>query len=107
MAAGAVCGLSVLFERASRRKELTLFLIPHSLYALYLWGLEKKVVKHIPLSSVVLFSVSMMSVMHAYEREPESLSLLLNGVLRYFVGERKNVRFRPQKRVKTISEMLA
>ncbi|XP_062617210.1 uncharacterized protein LOC134278915 [Saccostrea cucullata] len=105
--AGFVCGFGVLFERASRRKELSLFLVPHTLYALYLWAKQKNILRDIPFGSTVLFAVSMVSVMHAYEREPESLSLLLNGVLRYFIGERTNVRVRIGKRVKTISEMLA
>lgn len=89
--AGFVCGLGILFERANRRKELTLFLIPHTLYALYQWALQRKLVKHVHYSSVVLFSLSMVSVMHAYERERDSLSLLINGLLKYFVGERNNL----------------
>lgn len=104
--AGLVCGLGVLFERASRRKELSLFLVPHTLYALYLWTKQKNILRDIPFGSVVLFAVSMVSVMHAYEREPASLSLLLNGVLKYFIGERTNVRVRIGKRVRKISELL-
>lgn len=104
--AGLVCGLGVLFERASRRKELSLFLVPHTLYALYMWTKQKNILRDLPFGSVALFAVSMVSVMHAYEREPESLSLLLNGVLKYFIGERTNVRMRIGKRVRKISEML-
>jgi hypothetical protein len=46
----------------------------------------------------------MVSVMHAYERERDSLSLLINGLLKYFVGERNNLIERP-KRVRNFSEM--
>lgn len=104
--AGVAAGLGVLFERASRRKELSLFLIPHSLFALYLWALEHRFIRHIPYSSVVLFSVSMVSVMHAYEREPDSLSMLLKGVLRYFIGKQTNPVLRP-KRIRQFSELFA
>ncbi|VDI38316.1 Hypothetical predicted protein [Mytilus galloprovincialis] len=102
--AGLVCGLSVLFERANRRKELSLFLIPHTLYALYQWGVQRKLIKHVRYSSVALFSLSMISVMHAYEREQDSLSMLFNGLLKYFVGERNNLIERP-KRTRKFSEM--
>lgn len=103
--AGFACGLSVLLERANRRKELTLFLIPHTLYALYQWALQKKVIRHIRYSSVALFSLSMISIMHAYERERDSLSMLLNGLLRYFVGESENRIPRPQ-RTRNLSDMV-
>ncbi|KAK3589354.1 hypothetical protein CHS0354_009998 [Potamilus streckersoni] len=99
--AGFTAGLGVLFERASRRKELALFLVPHSLYALYLWAKEAGLVRHIPYSSVVLYALSMASVMHAYEREPESLSVLLHGILRYFVGKREST---VERRRREISE---
>lgn len=86
--AGLVAGLGVLFERANRRKELVLFLIPHTLYALFIWGMEKRIVPWVPYSSVALFALSTASIMHAYEREPASMTPLINGILRYFVGER-------------------
>ncbi|XP_060077144.1 uncharacterized protein LOC132556719 [Ylistrum balloti] len=106
---GLVCGLSVLFERANRRKELSLFLIPHTLYALYTWIKGHRLASNIdvPFGSVLLYAVSMISVMHAYEREPESLSLLLNGLLRYFVGDIKNPVVRPPKRIRKISDIFA
>ncbi|XP_021376856.1 uncharacterized protein LOC110465398 [Mizuhopecten yessoensis] len=104
---GLVCGLSVLFERANRRKELSLFLIPHTLYALYTWIKGHRLASHIdvPYGSVLLYAVSMISIMHAYEREPESLSLLLNGVLRFFVGDIKNPVVRPRKRIRQLSDI--
>ncbi|XP_071114487.1 transmembrane protein 135-like [Haliotis cracherodii] len=89
--AGFVCGLGVLFERESRRKELALFLVPHSLHALYNMEVKSKVkvLSRIPQGYVLLYSLSMMVVMHAYERHPESLTPLINGLLRFFVGGRK------------------
>lgn len=106
---GLVCGFSVLLERANRRKELSLFLIPHTLYALYTWvkgtGLGSKM--DIPYGSVLLYAISMISIMHAYEREPESLSILLNGMLRFFVGDIKNPVVRPRKRIRQLSDIFA
>ncbi|XP_013416683.1 uncharacterized protein LOC106178162 isoform X2 [Lingula anatina] len=84
--AGLTCGLSVLFERASRRKELVMFLIPHTINALFLLGLEKGFCKYIPYGSVVVFAASMMPIMHAYEREPATLTPFIRGILRYFVS---------------------
>lgn len=102
-AAGMVAGLGILFERVNRRRELCLFLIPHTLYAAYLWAKEVGIVKHIPNSSLVLFALAMVPIMHAYEREPESLNLLLHSALKFFVGKRKSTVDR--KKLRTISEM--
>lgn len=86
---GFSTGLATLLERKNRRKELCLFTIPHTLYALYLWGRQSGVIMDIPHGSVVLFSICMASIMYAFEEEPESISMLLNGLLKYFVGTEK------------------
>ncbi|XP_064618329.1 uncharacterized protein LOC135482329 [Liolophura sinensis] len=103
--AGLVAGLGVLFERANRRKELVLFLIPHTLYALFVWGMEKHILPWVPYSSVPLFALSTASIMHAYEREPDSMTPLINGILRYFVGERVDKSKRAIK-LRTESELM-
>lgn len=101
--AGVVAGLGVLFERANRRRELSLFLIPHTLYAVYLWAMERGLVRHVPYSSVPLFALAMVPIMHAYEREPASLNLLLHSALKFFVGKRVSTVEREKRR--TMSEM--
>ncbi|WAR08281.1 hypothetical protein MAR_018239 [Mya arenaria] len=102
-AAGILAGLGVLFEGTHRRRELSLFLIPHTLYAVYLWAKEAKIVRHIPNSSILLFALALVPIMHAYEREPESLNLLLHSALKFFVGKRMSTVERKKRR--TISEM--
>ncbi|ESO84969.1 hypothetical protein LOTGIDRAFT_168227 [Lottia gigantea] len=89
--AGFVCGMGILFERARRRKELALFLIPHTLYAIYLMLKKSKLTANleIPHGFVILFSLSMGNIMHAYEREPHSLTQLIRGLLNFFVGKHK------------------
>ena len=101
--AGCIAGLGVLFERTNRRRELSLFLIPHTLYAVYLGAKESKLVRHVPYSSVALFSLAMVPIMHAYECEPESLSLLVHSAVKFFVGKRNFTRQR--KRSRRASEM--
>lgn len=101
--AGFIAGLGVLFERENRRRELSLFLIPHTLYAIYLWAKEHGIIKHIPNSSLLMYAVAMVPIMHAYEREPESLNLLLHSALKFFVGKRQSTIERKKRR--TISEM--
>ena len=92
--AGSLCGLSVLWERVSRRKELVLFLIPQVLNMLHVltrnshWARDLRV----PRGHVLLFAVAMGVVMHAYEREPASLTPLMTGVLRFLVGGRREKR---------------
>lgn len=102
-ASGFATALSLLFERVNRRKELALFLIPHTLYGAYLWAEEKGIVRHVPYSSVFLFAMAMIPVMHAYEREPESLSLLIHSALKFFVGRRQSTVER--RRLRRLSEM--
>lgn len=90
--AGAVCGLALLLERFSRRKELTLFVIPHVLNILYVAGQSSSLLKpFLGLSHgfTLVFALSMSSIMHAYEREPQSLTLLINGIIRFFFGPRR------------------
>ncbi|KAH3735320.1 uncharacterized protein LOC127850296 [Dreissena polymorpha] len=101
--AGIVAGLGVLFERTNRRRELSLFLIPHTLYAVYLWAKERGVISHWRNSSILIFALAMVPIMHAYEREPESLNLLLHSALKYFVGKRISTVERQKRR--TVSEM--
>ena len=101
--AGASTGLSLLFERANRRKELLLFTMPHTMYAVYLWATANGFVRYIPYSTIFLFALSMIPIMHAYEREPESLSLLVHSALKFFVGKRQSTIER--KRLRRLSEM--
>lgn len=101
--AGMIAGLGVLFERVNRRRELCLFLIPHTLYAVYLWAKDMGIIRHIPNSSILLYALAMVPIMHAYEREPESLNLLLHSALKFFVGKRQSTVERKKRR--TVSEM--
>ncbi|GFN84621.1 mitochondrial import inner membrane translocase subunit tim17/tim22/tim23 family protein isoform 2 [Plakobranchus ocellatus] len=91
--AGAVCGLALLLERFSRRKELALFVIPHVFNILYVAAGNSQLLRpvlQLPHGFTLVFALSMTSVMHAYEREPESLTLLINGILRFFFGTRSS-----------------
>lgn len=89
--AGLLCGLAILWERPSRRKELIMFMTPQILSML--WTLvERSCPKrrlHVPHGLSLLFAAAMAVVMHAYERDPPSLSMLMSGMLRFFVGERR------------------
>ena len=89
--AGSLCGLSVLWERVSRRKELVLFLIPQVLNMLHVLTRDSHWARglRVPRGHVLLFAVAMGVVMHAYEQEPASLTPLMTGVLRFLVGGRR------------------
>lgn len=91
--AGALCGLSVLLERPGRRKELVLFLIPQLLHAMLVLAQTRSTwrqrASQVPHGFVLLFSLAMGVVLHSYEKEPPSLSILMNGVLKFFVGPRR------------------
>ncbi|KAL8568832.1 hypothetical protein ACOMHN_035595 [Nucella lapillus] len=89
--AGFICGFSVLLERVSRRKELVLFVIPQMLHAAHvLWkGSRTGSRLRVPQGYAVVFAVAMGVVMHAYEKEPASLTMLMTGLLKVFVGKRQ------------------
>nr|KAG5711029.1 hypothetical protein BaRGS_013763 [Batillaria attramentaria] len=82
--------------RVSRRKELVLFLIPQLLNALLVLVKNSRRGRdvHVPHGFVLLFAVAMGVVMHAHEREPKSLSMLMTGVLKFFVGPPREGRAR-------------
>ncbi|WAR08282.1 hypothetical protein MAR_018240 [Mya arenaria] len=101
-AAGILAGMGFLFEGTHSRRDLSLFLIPHILYAFYFWAKEPKIVRHIPNSSILFYALALVPIMHAYEREPESLNLLLHSALKFFVGKKMSTVER--KKGRTISE---
>ena len=85
-----LASLSLLIERPTRRPELTMFMLHHAVVVAVNWLKEKKVVNQGTgllkrLSEVVVFSASMMPIMHAYERERESNSSLVNILLSFIV----------------------
>ncbi|XP_012935165.1 uncharacterized protein LOC101854933 [Aplysia californica] len=86
--AGAVCGLALILERFSRRKELSLFVLPHTFNILYIALKRSRFASSlkVPHGFTLAFALSMSSIMHAFEREPDSLTILIQGILRFFVG---------------------
>jgi hypothetical protein len=85
-----LASLSLLIERPSRRPELNMFMLHQAIVIVVNWLNEKKVINQCPkllkhLSEVLVFSASMMPIMHAYEREKESNSSLVNSLLSFVV----------------------
>ncbi|CAG5118558.1 unnamed protein product [Candidula unifasciata] len=90
LTAGAVSGLALLLERPSRRKELVLFAIPQVVYVIdnFMKGSKLCSIPKFPRGFTLLFALSMACVMYSFEREPQSLTTLIRGVLKYFIGPR-------------------
>lgn len=80
-------GFSLLWERASRRPELALFVVPRSLDSI--WKLLKKrgYVRDIPYAPIGLFSLSMGAMMTFYQHEPEMIKATYRKAFQRYFGD--------------------
>ena len=85
--AGIVGGLTILFERPSRRLELVYYVMPQVLEAVWRFCTKKAhgIVK-IPWGSVWLQCLSLATIMYVYEREKDSVSPLVHKTLQFLLG---------------------
>ncbi|XP_077999943.1 uncharacterized protein LOC144452672 [Glandiceps talaboti] len=88
---GGFAGLQ--FEPESRQGELAMYVGSTGITSLYNLGHKRGIFPSIPFGSTIVFMVAAASVMHAYERDPGSLSSLVNGIMVHFCGKPENVKF--------------
>jgi len=72
--AGLLASTSILIEKKSRRFELALYALPRGLDSLYTLLCDRKWLASLPYGDVLLFCLSMASIMYYYEREPITMS---------------------------------
>jgi len=83
---GAISSLSILIEKKSRRSELALYALPRGLDSLYTLLCERKWLASVPNGDVMLFCLSMSGIMYYYEKEPDTMSPFLKGILKQVIG---------------------
>jgi hypothetical protein len=75
--------LSILIEKKSRRSELALYTMPRAMDSLFLSLVDRKYLYSIPHGDVLLFCLSMSGIMYYNHKYPETLSSLVNTILRW------------------------
>lgn len=87
--AGVVAGSSLFIEKKSRRIELALFVWAKACDIMWILGKEnpnpiiRKVVTGLP-GQMLLFGLSLSSIMHAYLRHPHMIRPAYRGIMRRF-----------------------
>ena len=88
--AGVVAGTSLFLEKKSRRIELALFVWAKACDIMWFLGKEQR---HLPIISkvvtglpgeIMLFGLSLSSIMHAYLRHPHMIRPSYRGIMRRF-----------------------
>ncbi|XP_077863835.1 transmembrane protein 135-like [Saccoglossus kowalevskii] len=85
---GALAGLQ--FESPSRRGELAMYVTSIALDAVFIWGRDAGIFKPLPYGSLLIFVVSMAVITHAYERDRDTLSPMLNSGMTFLCGKPEN-----------------
>ncbi|CAI5465400.1 unnamed protein product [Closterium sp. Yama58-4] len=83
--AGAVAGLSVLIEKASRRAELTLYVLPRALDSLIYILVNRHILPDIKMAEVVLFCACMGGLMYFHDTDPSAMAPFVRGILNRFL----------------------
>ena len=84
---GFLATLTILFEPASRRAELTLYLVPRFLEALWNFFLRRNIVSNIKNGEVILFSIAMSIICYCYQNEEDCIKPSYLGIFKKFWGE--------------------
>ncbi|XP_077999942.1 uncharacterized protein LOC144452671 [Glandiceps talaboti] len=88
---GAFAGIQ--FEPVHRQGELTMYVAPMSLNALYILGYNRGIFPNVPFGSTIVFMVAMAAIMYLYERDAESLSRMIKSGLAYLCGKPETDKF--------------
>ena len=86
MIPGFLCTFAILFEPASRRTELALYLIPRFLEALWMFLAKRNIVAPVPHWEVITFCVAMGILMYCYQNEEKSIKPTYLNMFKSFWG---------------------
>ena len=83
---GMLCTFGILFEPASRRTELSLYLIPRFLEALWMFLEKRDLVKAVRHWEVLVFCLSMGILMYCYQNEEKAIKPTYLTMFKSFWG---------------------
>ncbi|KAJ3289988.1 hypothetical protein HK104_007095 [Borealophlyctis nickersoniae] len=81
----ALCGLSLLIERKSRRPEMALYVAPRAVYSWWWRWKHVKGRKGVPFGECVVFGAAMGALLTAVRREPETIRPTVRTVLKWYL----------------------
>lgn len=85
MVSGAIAGgLSVIFEKKSRRMELALYIWSQALVSVWDVLKTKWHFKPLPYGEVLIFALSFASIMHAFVRHPKDIRPTYSSIIQRF-----------------------
>lgn len=64
--AAFICTFAILWEPSHRRTELTLYLFPRFLEAVWIFLEKREIVKSLPYGEVFIFAIAMGIIMYCY-----------------------------------------
>ena len=82
-----VCAFAILFEPASRRSEIAMYLVPRALESLWTMQLRNGRVRNIPFGEELVFAVSMAVLMYCYQNKPHVIKPSYLSLFKQFFGE--------------------
>ncbi|KAJ4953661.1 hypothetical protein NE237_030493 [Protea cynaroides] len=86
--AGGIAALSVLLEKKARRAELALYVLPRAGDSLWYILVNRHLLPDIKNAEVALFCMCMGGIMYYLEREPDTMTPFLRGLIRRFLASR-------------------
>ena len=81
------CSFTILFEPASRRSEIALYLVPRMLEALWAQNVQAGRISSIKYGEELVFSLSLALLMFCYQNLPEMIKPSYYSLFRKFFGE--------------------
>lgn len=85
--AGFIASLSLLIEKKSRRSELALYALPRAADSLFMIMRKHRLMYGFPKGEVLLFALSMGTVMHFFRHKHSTMSQIFFKIMRRFVGD--------------------
>eukprot|EP01129_Flabellula_baltica_P011583 TRINITY_DN5107_c0_g1_i1.p1 TRINITY_DN5107_c0_g1~~TRINITY_DN5107_c0_g1_i1.p1 ORF type:complete len:453 (+),score=61.26 TRINITY_DN5107_c0_g1_i1:37-1359(+) len=97
---GLVASLSLLIEKKSRRSDLALYALPRGLDSLYLTFQDKKFLSTVPYGDALLIALGMSGIMYCYDYERDTLSPLIQTIIKKLLSDKSHPQKRKQKKHK-------
>ena len=78
---------SIMWEYPSRRRELTLFILPRTIETVWNFAKKRRWMRSIPFGEVFIFTLGLSSLMYSFYVQPQHVRRSYLGLLRIVFGE--------------------
>jgi len=87
--AGLIAGAAILIEKKERRAELALYALPRAIDSLFMQLVDRRFMFSIPYGEIILFCISMSGLMYFHHNEPQTMSPLLNTIIKFLLTRKQ------------------